>query len=85
MCLIHSNRFALHLILNQINPQILLDANYDFDTFCKDNLLPLIEFIEGRIFSIIEEQYSQSLVHQVFRNYTKCRNIKNKATGDTNF
>ena len=85
MCLIHSNRFALHLILNQINPQILLDANYDFDTFCKDDLLPLIEGIEGKIFSIVEEQYSQSLVHQVFRNYTKCRNIKNKATGDTNF
>lgn len=79
MCLIHSNRFTLHLILNHINPQILLDANYDFNTFCKDELPSLIESTERRIFSIVEEHYSQSLVHQVFRNYTKCRDIKHKA------
>lgn len=84
MCLIHSNRFALHLILNQINPQILLDPNYDFNTFCTNDLLPLIESTEEKIFSIVEERYSQSLVHQVFRNYTKCRDIKDKATGSVN-
>ena len=85
MCLIHSNRFALHLILNHIKPQILLDVNYDFAAFYKNNLLSLIESIEERIFSIVEEHYSQSLVHQVFRNFTKCRDIKDKITIDTDF
>lgn len=85
MCLIHSNRFALHLILNHIKPQILLDANYDFSAFYKNNLLSLIESVEERIFYIVEEHYSQSLVHQVFRNFTKCRDIKDKITIDTVF
>lgn len=85
MCLIHSNRFALHLILNYIKPQILLDANYDFAAFYINNLSPLIESVEERIFSIVEEHYSQSLVHQVFRNFTKCRDIKNRITIDTGF
>ena len=85
MCLIHSNRFALHLILNHIKPQILLDANYDFTTFCNNDLPSLVESIEERIFSIVEEHYSQSLVHQIFRNFTKCRDIKDKITIDTLF
>lgn len=78
MCLIHSNRFALHLILNQIAPQILLDPNYNFDKFCDEDLVPLIQTVEREIFSIVEENYSQSLVHQVFRNFTKCRDIRDK-------
>lgn len=85
MCLIHSNRFALHLILNHIKPQILLDANYDFTAFYNNNLPSLVESIEERIFSIVEEHYSQSLVHQIFRNFTKCRDIRDKITIDTLF
>lgn len=78
MCLIHSNRFALHLILNQINPQILLDPSYDFAEFRDKDLHSMLEFIESSIYSIVEKHYSQSLVPQIFKNFTKCRDIKNR-------
>lgn len=45
----------------------------------------LQKLYKNRIFSIVEEHYSQSLVHQVFRNFTKCRDIKNRITIDTGF
>lgn len=73
---IHSNRFILHLILNIINPQILNDPKYDFDSFCKNELHAIIEQYETMIFQIIEEKYASSLIHQLFRNYTKSREIK---------
>lgn len=78
MCLIHSNRFILHIILNRINPQILLDANYDFDAFYNNDLTSLIDSLSNTIYTIIEEHYAQSLVHQVFRNFTKCRDIETR-------
>lgn len=77
-CYIHSNRFVLHLILNKMDPQVLNDPKFDFDSYCKNELIAKFEQYEVLIYQIIEEKYSSSLIHQIFRNYTKTRDIKNE-------
>lgn len=75
-CYIHSNRFVLHILLNSLNPQVLLDPKYDFLSFVDKELSSKIEGIETKLFSKVEEKYEKSLIHQIFRNYTKCRELK---------
>ena len=75
-CYIHSNRFVLHLILTNLSTQVLTDASYNFKKFCDEELNTIFNSYEGLLFRIVEEKYSTSLMHQIFRNYTKSRDIK---------
>lgn len=77
-CYIHSNRFILHLILTNLNQQILLDPKYDFNKFIEEQLCDLIMRYEIKIYQKVEELYSTSLMHQLFRNHTKCRELESK-------
>ena len=74
-CLIHSNRFVLHILLNK-NASLLDDESIDFDSYLESGVQQDIETIEKQIVSAIEKKYKTSLVHQVFRNYTKCRALQ---------
>ena len=74
-CLIHSNRFVLHILLNK-NASLLDDESIDFDSYLESEVQQDIETIEKKIVSAIEKKYKTSLVHQVFRNYTKCRDLQ---------
>lgn len=75
-CYIHSNRFVLHILLNTIEQRVLLDPKYDFESFVNENLESKIYNIEDSLFKKIEKKYNKSLIHQIFRNYTKCRDLK---------
>lgn len=78
-CYIHSNRFILHLILNSIPQQYLNDQNYDFDNFMdRCDWYRIIGELETIVYQIIEEHYQSSLMHQIFRNFTKTRDIKSR-------
>lgn len=76
MCLIHSNRFILHMILNNIDLNNLMNPQYDFEDFCSRELDSIIDGYESRVFLLMEKLYKQSLVHQIFRNSTKCKELK---------
>lgn len=75
-CLVHSNRFVLHILLNK-NVVLLEDESQNFDSYLEKTLQGDIEAIEKDIFTAVEKKYKSSLVHQVFRNYTKCRELNN--------
>ncbi len=77
-CYIHSNRFILHLVLTNLSPAVLNDASFDFNKFCKEELNTIFTHYEDVLFEVVEENYSTSLMHQIFRNYTKSREIKTK-------
>lgn len=77
-CLIHSNRFVLYLILNTIDSRIINDPKFNFEDYCNNELNGIIEQYENLVYQIIEEKYSSSLMHQIFRNYTKTRDVKNE-------
>jgi len=76
-CLTHSNRFALHLILNA-KKENLGDEGYDFDTFLSNELPTIIQNTEDEIYKSIDKLYKKSLIHQIFRNQPKCRDLKQK-------
>lgn len=75
MCLVHSNRFVLHLLLNKISSFIDEESN-DFDKYLSDAITTDIISLEKSVYDSVEKKYKKSLVHQVFRNYTKCRDLK---------
>ena len=76
-CYIHSNRFILHLVLNSIDQQIMNDPSYDFDNYL-DGISTIFDKYEDAVFTIVERDYESSLMHQIFRNFTKTRDIKEK-------
>ncbi|NPV03004.1 MAG: AIPR family protein [Brevinematales bacterium] len=75
---IHSNRFVLHMVFQIINKEIINDPLYDFNSF-KTKFLPniAVEIIE-KTHNIVEEIYQSSLIHQLYRNLKKCKEIKKK-------
>lgn len=75
-CFIHSNRFVLHMFFNKIDDRVINDPNYDFDQFINNTFEKTLDDIVNKTFSKIEELYPSSLVHQIFRNFTKCRKLK---------
>lgn len=75
---IHSNRFVLHMVFSKLNPQVLLDPKFDFEKYKKSDLPILIEDVINKVKTSSDKLYSTSLVHQLYRNVTKCREIKKK-------
>lgn len=75
LCIIHSNRFVLHIILNRIE-NILEDENQNFNDYLDNILQAEINSVEKKLYDLIEKEYKTSLIHQVFRNFTKCRDLQ---------
>lgn len=73
---IHSNRFVLHMVFTKLNPQVLLDPKFDFEKYKKNDLPKLIDDVATKVKTSSDKLYSTSLVHQLYRNVTKCREIK---------
>ena len=78
-CYIHSNRFVLHMVLNNIEARAINDPSYNFEDYCK-SLDSIFDRYEDNVFQIVERDYESSLMHQIFRNFTKTRDIKEKMT-----
>lgn len=73
---IHSNRFVLHIVFEKIGQKVILDPNFDFNNFKATNLNNIIDNVAEETKQIVDRLYKSSLVHQVYRNFTKCRDIK---------
>ena len=75
ICIIHSNRFVLHIILNKIAAK-LEDENQNFNDYLEQTLNSEIRSIEKKVIKLVEKKFKSSLIHQVFRNFTKCRELQ---------
>jgi hypothetical protein len=73
---IHANRFLLHLVFQKIPKNATRDPNYGFETFVKDALPHVIQELIEPCRLKVEEMYPTSLIHQIFRNFTKCKTLK---------
>lgn len=82
---IHGNRFVLHLVFQKIPSSCLLDPSFDFEGFRKKELPTIIEQLVESTKIKLEEEYQKSLVHQVFRNFTKCKNLKSIISSSLGF
>ena len=75
ICIIHSNRFVLHIILNKIAAK-LENENQNFNDYLEQTLNSEIKSIEKKVIKLVEKKFKSSLIHQVFRNFTKCRELQ---------
>lgn len=75
-CFIHSNRFILNLVCNKIGRQALSDSAFDFTTYYSTHLPAIIDSVATVTNDKIEEFFPTSLIHQVFRNFSKCKQLK---------
>lgn len=62
---IHSNRFILHIILNSISRDNILNPNFDFDTILDENFRQSIKDNIENSKNLVELKYPNSLIHQV--------------------
>lgn len=73
----YGNYFILNLVFEIIEKEALYNPNMDFEKFKNEEITPeLINSIAELIYTMSEEKYPTSLIHQLFRNYTKCTAIK---------
>jgi hypothetical protein len=75
-CFIHSNRFVLNVVFEKIGQRVLFDPNYDFNSYFTTSLPTVIDSIAANTKTKVEELFPSSLIHQVFRNFTKCKQLK---------
>ena len=64
------------MVFQTIDPRVIFDPSYDFETFFNNNLNQIVDDIAEKTNNKLEEKFPTSLVHQVFRNFTKCRELK---------
>jgi hypothetical protein len=74
----YGNYFILNIVINKIPSESLMNPGYDFSTFITNNLHTLISEITVKVVQVTEENYPTALIHQLFRNYTKCTDLKTK-------
>ncbi|MDE5421450.1 AIPR family protein [Ancylomarina sp. DW003] len=75
---IHSNRFVLHIVLNVIPKEKILNPSTDFNNYIDTELNAIIEEVIIESKSLVDSIYPSSLIHQVYRNFNKCRDLKNR-------
>lgn len=72
-CLVHSNRFVLHILLNK-KMSLLEDESQNFDLYLEESLQGDIEAIEKKIFVAIEKNISH---HWYIKYLEIIQNVEN--------
>jgi AIPR protein len=75
---VFGNYFILHIVLQNVPKDILLNPTSNFTKYVAEELQILITNAVNKVFEISEQEYPTALMHQLFRNYSKCSNIKSK-------
>jgi hypothetical protein len=76
----YGNYFILNAVINEIPVELLMNPTADFDSYYNTNLQTLIQERTNRTIEVTETNYPSALIHQLFRNYTKCTDLKSKLT-----
>jgi hypothetical protein len=76
----YGNYFILNVVINEIPVELLMNPTADFDSYYNINLQTLIQERTNRTIEVTETNYPSALIHQLFRNYTKCADLKSKMT-----
>lgn len=75
---IHSNRFVLHLVFSKMDNQLIFNPSSDFDSYLQNDITVIIADLSEKSKTFVDFLYPNSLIHQVYRNFTKCRELKDK-------
>jgi hypothetical protein len=74
----YGNYFILNIVINSVPVDLLMNPSSDFTKFINESLQGVIIDITSKVVVLTEESYPTALIHQLFRNYTKCNDLKDK-------
>ncbi|MBX2991051.1 MAG: AIPR family protein [Bacteroidetes bacterium] len=72
----YGNYFILNSVINQTPVEILMNPSADFAAFFNDTLPTLIQERTAKTIEVTETNYPNALIHQLFRNYTRCKDLQ---------
>ena len=72
----YGNYFILNLTFTLIPKDQILNLSSGFDEYLSNVLPHLIKKLTDKTFEHVERKYPSALIHQLFRNYTRCRDLK---------
>lgn len=72
----YGNSFVSHIICQKINKGIWADSYPNFDDFYNNTLPSLADGYINQLKKAIEEEFPDSMIVYVLRNYSKCRHLK---------
>lgn len=75
---LYGNTFVAHIIMQNMNPALWSDGNIDFENYFASNLGNEIQQCLIDLERLIDRDYPGATIGFVFRNYTKCRDLKSK-------
>ena len=75
--LILGNIFITHLIMQEVERTTLENKSLKIDNYINDMIIPLVRKYSDATIVTVNDNYQNSNIPQLFRNFTKCRNIKN--------
>lgn len=74
---VYGNLFITHLVFRLI-PSHAFEGSLDFDQYLETNITNEIPQIIQKVYDKTMELYPNSMIPQLFRNHTKCKDIKDK-------
>lgn len=75
---LNGNAFISHMVFQKMSKEYFSDSNISFDNFFTNQLDALVDKSLEKLEEQIEIYYPDSLIGFIFRNYTKCRDLKSK-------
>lgn len=72
---VYGNLFITHMVFRLI-PSYVYEGSLDFDMYLSNNIEKEIPVVIQKVYDKTMELYPNAMIPQLFRNYTKCRYIK---------
>jgi len=74
----YGNYFILNSVIDKLPVDLLMNPSADFENYYLTELPTLIQERVNKTIEVTEANYPTALIHQLFRNYTKCNDLKLK-------
>lgn len=74
--LILGNLFITHLIMQQTERCVLENKSLDVTLYLNETIKPLVGTYAAKTIEAVNTEYQNSNIPQLFRNFTKCRHLK---------
>lgn len=74
----YGNYFILNIVFSLIPKDKIVNPGYNFNEYITSDLSSIITITTNKTYEIAEINYPASLIHQLYRNYTKCKDLRSK-------
>ncbi|HEA18409.1 MAG TPA: hypothetical protein ENH88_18600 [Pseudoalteromonas prydzensis] len=72
----YGNAFVTHIVCQTIPQKYWSETYHAYDEIFKSDLPLIVEGLIDKLHQLVEDEYPDSMIVYVLRNFTKCRNLK---------